>query len=161
MSSPSSIEYNQVLLDLANKLISGQGDGRLSIKDINEIFNFIINNNDISPNEKLTLKYIANNYNLTPTAKKYFTEQYKSISSNYYRVIDKVKYDNSLLQLADKLVKNKGDGRISEDDIKQLHTDALDGIGITNTELNTLVYIKKNYNFTEKAEKYFHTYILD
>ena len=161
MSSPPSIEYNQELLDLANKLISGQGDGRLSMKDIDEIFNYIIKQTVISKNDKLTLKYIANSYNLTPPAKKYFTEKYKNISSNYYRIIDKVKYDNSLLQLADKLVKNKGDGRISEDDIKQLHTDALDGIGITNTELNTLVYIKNNYNFTEKAEKYFHTHILD
>tara|TARA_Y100000389_G_C17396294_1_gene482721 strand:- start:301 stop:786 length:486 start_codon:yes stop_codon:yes gene_type:complete len=161
MASPASIEYNQVLLDLANKLISGQGDGRISIKDIDELFNFIINKSEITSNEKVTLKYIANNYNLSPPAKKYFTEKYKSISSNYYRIIDKVKYDNSLLQLSDKLVINKGDGRISEDDIKQLHTEALDGIGITNIELNTLVYIKNNYNFTEKAEKYFHTHILD
>ena len=151
MSSSPSIEYDQVLLDIANKLISGQGDGRLSMKDIDELFNYIINKSEITLNEKVTLKYIANNYNLSKPAKKHFTERYKSISSNYYRIIDKVKYDNSLLQLADKLVKNKGDGRISEDDIKQLHTDALDGIGITNTELNTLIYIKNNYNFTEKS----------
>lgn len=161
MSLSPSIEYDQVLLDIANKLISGQGDGRLSIKDIDELFNYIINQSEITLNEKVTLKYIANNYNLSKPAKNHFTERYKSISSNYYRIIDKVKYDNSLLQLADKLVKNKGDGRISEDDIKQLHTNALDGIGITNTELNTLIYIKNNYNCTEKAEKYFHAHILD
>ena len=161
MASPPSIEYTQALLDIANKLISGQGDGRISIKDIDEIFNFIIKQTVISKNDKLTLKYIATNYNLTPTAKKYFTEKYKSISSNYYRVIDKVKYDNSLLQLADKLVKNKGDGRISEDDIKQLHHEAYDGIGITNTELNTFKYIKNNYNFTEKASLYLYSHILN
>ena len=65
MASPPSIEYTQALLDIANKLINGQGDGRISIKDIDEIFNYIIKQTVISKNDKLTLKYIANNYNLT------------------------------------------------------------------------------------------------
>jgi len=159
--NPPSIEYNETLLNMANTLISGQGDGRISIKDIDNIFNYITKQTLITTNDKLTLKYIANNYNLTHAAKKYFTEKYKNISSNYYRIINKVKYDNSLLLLADKLIKNQGDGRISENDIKKLHIEALDGIGITDNELNTLIYIKNNYNFTDPATSYFHTHILD
>ena len=159
--NPPSIEYDETLLNMANTLISGPGDGRISISDIDNIFNYITKQTLITTNDKLTLKYIANNYNLTPVAKKYFTEKYKNISSNYYRIINKVKYDNSLLLLADKLIQNQGDGRISENDIKKLHIEALDGIGITDNELNTLIYIKNNYNFTDPATNYFHTHILD
>lgn len=154
-------QYNINLINLSNELTNGQGDGRISIDDVDKIFKLIESNNLITSNDRKTLKYISNNYKFSDSSKKYFIELYKTTNTSYYKIINKIKYDNKLLQLANSLTKKQGDGRISEDDIKQLHQEAYDGIGITDTELNTLKYIKNNYNFTEKAILYLNSHILN
>ena len=62
--------YNQELLDIANKLTQGQGDGRISYDDVVKICDFVTNGlgfkeNGITNIEVETLKYIYKNYNLT------------------------------------------------------------------------------------------------
>ncbi|MCL1911946.1 MAG: LysM peptidoglycan-binding domain-containing protein [Leptospirales bacterium] len=74
--------------------------------------------------------------------------------SSYYKRINGVNYDRSMLDAADKSVKGKGDGRISLDDAKALVKSMDDGGKITETELRTLDYIYRNYKMTEPASKY-------
>merc|ERR1712187_285657 len=71
---------------------------------------------------------------------------------SYYKVIDKVKYDRELLEMADKYT---ADGQISVKEAKELFEAALDGKGITGSERNTLEYISKNMKLTDKAREYF------
>ncbi|MCL1911947.1 MAG: hypothetical protein FWG13_07060 [Leptospirales bacterium] len=74
--------------------------------------------------------------------------------SSYYKTINGVKYDKSMLEAADKSIAGKGDGRISLDDAKVLVKSMDDGGKITETELKTLRYIRENYNLTEPAVKF-------
>ena len=76
------------------------------------------------------------------------------MTSTYYKQIDGEKYDKSLLDKADELIKGKGDGRISKEDMGILYEAAKDGNKITTIELKTLHYICVNYNCTHSALHY-------
>lgn len=70
---------------------------------------------------------------------------------SYYKVIDGVRYDRSLLELANQLIAGRGDGRISLEDAQQLFNAILDGRGITATENRTIEFISQQYTLTEPA----------
>lgn len=70
---------------------------------------------------------------------------------SYYKTIDGVDYDKELLELAEALIEGKGDGRLSEDDMKQLIGKIIDKKTITKTEYLTMFYIIKNCNITQKG----------
>ena len=70
---------------------------------------------------------------------------------SYYKIIKGVKYDRKLIELAEKLIEGRGDGRISLKDIQQLYEATLDGSGITTVELLTLNYIIFEFNVTDTA----------
>ena len=74
--------------------------------------------------------------------------------SSYYKKINGKNYDRAMLEVADKSVAGKGDGRISLSDAKAIIKKAKDGGKITDTELRTLNYILEKYKFTEPALKY-------
>ena len=73
------------------------------------------------------------------------------MSESYYEIIDNVKYDRKLLNLARTLIQGKGDGRISEDDAKKIFEEAQDNNKITDIEKQTIQYIIDNFNCTEPA----------
>ena len=73
----------------------------------------------------------------------------------YYKTINKQKYDSKLLKYADVLTKNKGDGRISKQDIYSLFENVKDANMITEIELSTLLYIRNHYNLTPLALEVF------
>ena len=70
---------------------------------------------------------------------------------SYYKMIEGIRYDRKLLELADDLTQGKGDGRLSLKDVQQLHEATLDGRGTTTVELWTLDYITTAFNVTDKA----------
>jgi hypothetical protein len=70
---------------------------------------------------------------------------------NYYKVIDGLNFDASLLNMADELIKGQGDGRISIDDSNKLLLKIFDGGTITKVECRTILYILKNYKLTNEA----------
>lgn len=72
-----------------------------------------------------------------------------------YVQIDGVQYEKELLDLAKELTTGKGEGKVSHDEAQQLITSAQDGTKVTETELATLRYIRKNFEFTDKAAQYF------
>jgi hypothetical protein len=75
----------------------------------------------------------------------------------YYKEIKGKKYDGALLDLADKLVGGKGDGRISEEDAKKLLKAVKDGDAYTEVEKATVSYLRSNYKWTEAADSWFRT----
>lgn len=72
-----------------------------------------------------------------------------------YVHIDGVKYEKELLDLAKLHTTGRGEGKISADEAKLLIESAQDGVQVTDTELLTLQYIRKNFEFTDKAAEYF------
>ena len=74
---------------------------------------------------------------------------------SYYKVIDGKKYDKELLEAAEEAIKGKNDGRISEADAKILYEKVKDGNSYTDIEKATVKYIRENFKWTEKADKWF------
>jgi len=74
---------------------------------------------------------------------------------NYYKIIDGLNFDAGLLNMADELIKGKGDGRISIEDSNKLLLKIFDGGNITKVECRTILYILKNYKLTNEASQNF------
>lgn len=72
-----------------------------------------------------------------------------------YKTIDGKKYEAELLDLAEKHTTGKGEGKIAKDEAAELIKSAKDGQGATQTEKDTLEYIRGKYPFTDAAAKYF------
>jgi hypothetical protein len=72
-----------------------------------------------------------------------------------YVYIDGVKYEKTLLELAQAHTQGKGEGKISYEEAQLLVASARDGIAVTPTELATLKYIRQQFPFTDKAAVYF------
>ena len=81
--------------------------------------------------------------------------------SSYYKKINGKSYDRAMLDVADKGIAGKGDGRISLNDAKAIFKKAKDGGKITDIELRTLNHILENYKFTEPALKYIEDSLSD
>lgn len=70
---------------------------------------------------------------------------------SYYQIINGIRYDRSLLQLAEELTSGRGDGRFSFEDVQQLLQATQDSKLVTPTEHRTLEYILEHFKFTQKA----------
>ena len=64
-------KYDRCLLLLAENLVKGQGDGRISEEDMKKLLESARDGNRITDYEKETLYYIYNNMKCTDKAKKY------------------------------------------------------------------------------------------
>lgn len=73
----------------------------------------------------------------------------------YYREMDGKKYDGDLLDLAEELVKGRGDGRISQDDAEKLFAKVKDGNSYTDVEKDTVAYIRDQIKWTDSADEWF------
>lgn len=58
-------KYSAALLEIADGLVAGQGDGRISAEDAAELFNKLANDGQYSDLEKATIAYIRENYKWT------------------------------------------------------------------------------------------------
>lgn len=63
--------YDRSLLLLADNLVKGQGDGRISEMDMMKLVESALDGNRITDCEKKTLKFISKQYNTTDNAKSY------------------------------------------------------------------------------------------
>ncbi|EED35540.1 conserved hypothetical protein [Luminiphilus syltensis NOR5-1B] len=72
-----------------------------------------------------------------------------------YETIDGNKYEKELLELARAHTTGAGEGKLSKDEVADLFKSASDGQGVTDTERATLVYIRKNFEFTDAAARDF------
>ena len=127
----------------------------IDLKLSNKIIEKISDVQNISNSERESIIHIMDTYMCSYDAIENFR---KYIRVSYYKQIDGKKYDRSLLLLAENLIKGKGDGRISEDDMKKLVNSALDGNKITDCEKKTLKFISKQYNTTENGKLYLENY---
>ena len=66
--SINGLKFDNDLLNLAENLIKGQGDGRISFDDSNKLLNKIFDRGTITKVEYRTIFYILNNFNFTKEA---------------------------------------------------------------------------------------------
>jgi hypothetical protein len=72
----------------------------------------------------------------------------------YYKTINGIRYDRSLLDAAEVFTKGRGESRIFLEEIQQLYQQAGNVKAITSTERITLEYISKTFNLTDKAQRW-------
>jgi hypothetical protein len=72
-----------------------------------------------------------------------------------YETIDGVTYEKELLELARQHTTGRGEANLARDEVAELFASATDGPGVTETEKNTLAYIRRTFAFTEAAAKDF------
>lgn len=58
-------KYSAALLEIADGLVAGQGDGRISAEDATKLFDKLANDGQYSDLEKATVAYIRENYKWT------------------------------------------------------------------------------------------------
>lgn len=73
---------------------------------------------------------------------------------SYYKIINGIRYDRSLLEAAEQYTEGRGEWRISLDEIQSIYTLAMDGGKITETEWRTLRYIAQNFTLTNPAQEW-------
>jgi nucleoid-associated protein YgaU len=71
--------------------------------------------------------------------------------SSYYKKINGKNYDRAMIEIAEKSIAGKGDGRISLADSKKIVKQMQDGGRITDIERRTISYILEKYSLTETA----------
>ena len=68
------------IIELASQLVSGAGDGRISLKDAEALMTFVKDGNVITNAETDTVDYIFKNFSLTPAADELFRKELKMIA---------------------------------------------------------------------------------
>jgi hypothetical protein len=74
---------------------------------------------------------------------------------SYYKIIEGVKMDGEMLDLAVESVKGRGDGRISLSDAHRIFDAVKDGNVYTDTEKATVIYLLNNFKWTDTAYDWF------
>ena len=82
----SGVRYDRSLLEDAEKRIEGQGDGRISEKDLTEVLESSRDGKGITETEWKTIVYITETYNLTHKATEWFNQNKFKIENE---IIDK------------------------------------------------------------------------
>lgn len=67
-------KYDRGLLDSADQLVAGAGDGRLSKADADTLFDKVKDGGSYTDIEKATVKYIRENYNWTDAGDEHFRD---------------------------------------------------------------------------------------
>lgn len=66
------VKYDKGLLDAADEAVAGRGDGRISLADAEKLLAEVKDGNSYTDTEKVTVKYIRENYKWTDEADKWF-----------------------------------------------------------------------------------------
>ena len=93
------IRYDRALLEAVDERISSQPEGRISEKNIGEIVELSKDGGRITETELETLKYISENYNLTPKAVSWFNGKLPEIE----RAVDPDQFDEADQLLAQQI----------------------------------------------------------
>lgn len=96
--------YDKAMIDIAEKSVTGKGDGRISLADSRNIIKLIKDGGKITDIEKRTLNYILEKYKLTETALKHIE---KSLSDNMDSDTEKLNSKTELNEMVQQPVQRK------------------------------------------------------
>jgi hypothetical protein len=143
----NGIKYDRELLDQAEAF---QKDGQISHAEAKQLWEDALDGKGVTSTEKRTLEYTLQHYKYTTKASD-FMKKALGANTSYYKIIDGVKYDRELLEMADSLAK---DGQVSLEDAQKLFESAKDGKGITQIENETLKHTLTTLKYTDKAAEF-------
>lgn len=66
------VKYDAEIIELAEKLTEGQGDGRLSVDDAGQLLEAVKDGGSYTDIEKDTMAYVRDNFKWTDAADKWF-----------------------------------------------------------------------------------------
>jgi len=75
-------KYDRRMLELAEGLTSGRGDGRISIADAKNLLRVVKDANNYSATEKLTMEYIRKHYKFTKEGDEFFRSEIRKWAAN-------------------------------------------------------------------------------
>ncbi|HAP68241.1 MAG TPA: hypothetical protein DCR04_00715 [Flavobacteriales bacterium] len=75
-------KYDGELLELADKLTAGAGDGRLSKDDAAKLLEAVKDGNSYTDIEKATMAYVRENYKWTDAADEWFRSEIRTWAAN-------------------------------------------------------------------------------
>jgi hypothetical protein len=78
----------------------------------------------------------------------------RPFQTKYYRVIDGVRYDRSLIELVESFTAGSSANILSEAEVKALAAATHDAYRVTAIEKQTLAYIRRNYTFFGAANQW-------
>ena len=70
------------MLELAEGLTKGRGDGRISVNDAKNLLRVVKDSNSYSPVEKATMEYIRKKYKFTKEGDVYFRDEIRKWAAN-------------------------------------------------------------------------------
>jgi uncharacterized tellurite resistance protein B-like protein len=138
------IRYDSSLLEQAEALTQGSGDGRISFEDAQQLFNEAMDGGKITRVERRTLHHIFEQFKLTDKARSW-------LAQHMFVIIGELHYDNDLIEAAKLAVEGRGDGRVSLDDAELIWRMVEGDAKITEIERRTIRYILKEFKCTEPA----------
>jgi len=141
------IKYDRELLEQVEEF---QKDGQISHAEAKHLWEDAMDGKGVTETERRTLEYSIKHSKYTDKALSFMK---KALGANvsYYKVIDGVKYDRELLEMAEGFAK---DGQISFEDAKTLLESAQDGKGMTQIEKRTLKHSLTALKYTDKAAEF-------
>jgi hypothetical protein len=145
------------LLDLGEKLIRA---GRLELGGAVQLWENALDGNRVTDRERNSIKHIietaANGISneADEFLKFWLNEAQACIVGGDTVEIDRVKYDNAMIQVADLFKKKAGGGPLSIRAAEGVWFSALDGPGVTRREMLTLQYILGKYDFEALARSF-------
>lgn len=67
-----NVKYDRALLEQAEAIVAGQGDGRIALEDCEALYAKVADANLYTDTEKRTMRYIRKNYTFTDAADERF-----------------------------------------------------------------------------------------
>ena len=150
--------YDGSLVKSARFRLGGQGDGRISKSDSQELWRQAMDGGRLTETEEDTLRYLLREFNWTSEAANWIKEkldQERTKVKSYYKVIDGLRYDRKILEEAENMTSGQGDGRISLEDAKFLLPLFGDMGDVRVEEERALEYVLDQYSWTDKARDWF------
>ena len=74
-------KYDGELIELADKLTAGGGDGRISMADAEKIYDAVKDGNSYTDIEKDTVAYLRDNYKWTDAADEWFRSEVRKLAA--------------------------------------------------------------------------------
>lgn len=143
------VKYDRQLLEMAEGFAK---DGQVSYAEAKKLWASAEDGPGITDTEKATFAYALKGLKFSEKASNFMKVSLEAgTHSSYYKTINGVKYDRSLLEMAEGFAK---DGQVSYPEAKQLWESAEDGKGVTDIEKSTLEYALKTFKYTDKAKKF-------
>ncbi|MCH2236068.1 MAG: hypothetical protein MK078_17670 [Crocinitomicaceae bacterium] len=74
-------KYDGEIIELADKLTEGQGDGRLSVDDAKQLLEAVLDGGAYTDIEKDTMAYVRENYKWTDAADEHFRTEIRKAAA--------------------------------------------------------------------------------